>query len=378
MPEILIAPDSFKGSLSASQVCDAVEAGIRRVLPGAEIVKVPMADGGEGTVQALVDATGGKLVTQEVTEPMGERVEASFGLLGDGETAVIEMASASGLPLVTPEKRNPLLTTTYGTGELILAALERGRGRLIVGIGGSATNDGGAGMAQALGAKLLDADGRDIGLGGGALAALESIDVSGMTPLLGEARVQVACDVTNPLCGPEGASHVYGPQKGATPAMVAQLDANLAHYAELIRRDLGRKVGEMPGAGAAGGLGGGLVAFCNAELKPGIELVIDAVKLEQKMRRADLVITGEGKIDAQSAFGKTPMGVARLAKRLGVPVVAIGGTIGDGAEALYEHGVGLIMPIIDRPMTLEEAMKPTVAKTLIANAAERIARAIDL
>ncbi len=378
MPEILIAPDSFKGSLSAAQVCDAVEEGIRRVLPDAEIVKVPMADGGEGTVQALVDATGGKLVTQEVTGPMGERVEASLGLLGDGESAAIEMAAASGLPLVTPEKRNPLLTTTYGTGELILAALERGRGRLIVGIGGSATNDGGAGMAQALGAKLLDADRRDIGLGGGALAALDSIDVSGMTPLLAEARLQVACDVTNPLCGPEGASHVYGPQKGATPAMVEQLDANLAHYAELIRRDLGREVGEMPGAGAAGGLGGGLVAFCNAELKPGIELVIDAVKLEEKMRRADLVITGEGKIDAQSAFGKTPMGVAELAQRLGVPVVAIGGTIGDGAEALYEHGVGLIMPIIDRPMTLEEAMKPTVAKTLIANAAERIARAIEL
>jgi len=378
MRQILIAPDSFKGSLSASQVCDAVEAGIRRVLPGAEIVKVPMADGGEGTVQALVDATGGKLVTQEVTGPMGERVEASFGLLGDGESGVIEMAAASGLPLVPPEKRNPLFTTTHGTGELILAALERGRRRLIVGIGGSATNDGGAGMAQALGAKLLDADGRDIGLGGGALAALDSIDVSGMTLLLAEARVQVACDVTNPLCGPEGASHVYGPQKGATPAMVAQLDANLAHYAELIRRDLGREVGEMPGAGAAGGLGAGLVAFCNAELKPGIELVIDAVKLEETMQRADLVITGEGKIDAQSAFGKTPMGVAELAQRLGVPVVAIGGTIGEGAEGLYEHGVGLIMPIIDRPMTLEEAMKPTVAKTLIANAAERIARAIDL
>ncbi|MFQ5810083.1 MAG: glycerate kinase, partial [Armatimonadota bacterium] len=310
--------------------------------------------------------------------PLGQTVEATFGLLGDGETAVIEMAAASGLPLVPSDKRNPLVTTTYGTGQLILSALERGRKRLIIGIGGSATNDGGAGMAQALGARLLDAEGREMGQGGGELAKLHSIDASAMTPLLTDARVQVACDVTNPLCGPEGASHIYGPQKGATPEMVHQLDANLAHYAGLIRRDLGKEVGEIPGAGAAGGLGAGLVAFCDAELKPGIELVIDAMKLEQRMRGAKLVITGEGKIDAQSAFGKTPMGVAELAKRLGVPVAAIGGAIGEGAELLYEHGVGLIVPTVDRPMSLEEAMKPDVAKILVANAAERIVRAIRL
>jgi glycerate kinase len=375
---ILIAPDSFKASLSAAEVCDAVEAGIRRVTPDAEIVKVPMADGGEGTVQALVDATGGELVTEQVTGPLGEMVSATFGLLGDTETAVIEMAAASGLPLVPSDKRNPLVTTTYGTGQLILAALEWGRQRLIVGVGGSATNDGGAGMAQALGAKLPDADGAEIAQGGGELAKLHSIDASAMTPLLTDARVQVACDVTNPLCGPEGASHVYGPQKGATPEMVQQLDANLAHYADVVRRDLGKDVAQIPGAGAAGGLGAGLVAFCDAELKPGIELVIDAVQLEQKMRGASLVITGEGKIDAQSASGKTPMGVAELAKSLRVPVAAIGGAIGEGAELLHEHGVGLIMPIVDRPMSLEEAMRADVAKILVANTAERVVRAIGL
>ena len=367
---ILLAPDSFKGCLSAREVCDALADGIRAACPSAEILAVPMADGGEGTVQSLVDATGGEIVVETVEGPLGEPVQAAFGLLGDGESGVIEMAMASGLPLVPPEKRNPLLTTTFGTGQLISAALNRGRRKLLVGIGGSATNDGGAGMAQALGARFLDPDGRVIErVGGGRLADIDRIDASGLDARLKEVEVRVACDVDNPLCGPTGAAAVYGPQKGATPEMVATLDAGLRHYADRLRADLGMDVADTPGSGAAGGLGAGLMAFCGAQLQRGVEIVIEAVGLRDKMRGADLVITGEGRIDFQTAFGKTPSGVAAVARECGVPVVAVGGSIEIGVP-----GFDAVLCIATGPLTLEEAMQPDRARAMLAFAGEQIVR----
>lgn len=373
---VVIAPDSFKGSLTALEVADAVEKGLRRVIPDLEAIKVPMADGGEGTVQSLVDATGGRIIKRKVTGPLGEEVEAQFGILGDGVTAVIEMASASGLPLVPPEKRNPMITTTYGTGELIKAALDMGCRKFIIGIGGSATNDGGAGMAQALGVKLLDKDGKQIPFGGGGLLKLERIDISTLDPRIRESEIVVACDVDNPLTGPRGAARVYAPQKGATPEMVEILDEALKRFAEIIRRDLGKDVENVPGAGAAGGLGAGLMAFLNAELRSGVEIVIETVKLEEKMKGADLVITGEGGIDSQTVFGKTPIGVAKTAKRFNLPVIAIAGGISDDASVLYRHGIDAMVSIIPRPMSLEEAMSR--GAELVADAAERAARLLLL
>ncbi|PIY49280.1 MAG: glycerate kinase [Armatimonadetes bacterium CG_4_10_14_3_um_filter_66_18] len=353
---IVVAPDSFKGCLTALEVCDAMEAGIREVWPEAEVEKVPMADGGEGTVQSLVDATGGRVLKQQVTGPLGEPVEAQYGILGDGETAVIEMASASGLPLVPEDRRNPLMTTTRGTGELIVAALDRGCRKFIVGIGGSATNDCGQGMAKALGVRFLDADGIDLGAGGGSLASLDRIDISGLDGRVGECSVVVACDVDNPLCGERGASAVYGPQKGATPEVVRQLDANLARCAEILKRDLGKDVGDTPGAGAAGGLGAGLMAFLNAELRLGVDIVLDASHLEDRLRGADLVLTGEGRIDRQTVYGKTPIGVAKTAAKLGVPVIGVGGSIADDATVVHAHGIDGLIPIVAAPIPLTEAM----------------------
>ncbi|RKY00394.1 glycerate kinase [Candidatus Poribacteria bacterium] len=373
---VVIAPDSFKGSLTALEVANAVEEGLKRVIPDLEAVKVPMADGGEGTVQSLVDATGGRIIKRTVTGPLGEKVEAEFGILGDGVTAVIEMASASGLPLVPPEKRNPMVTTTYGTGELIKAALDMGCRRFIIGIGGSATNDGGAGMAQALGVKLLDKDGKQIPFGGGGLLKLERIDISTLDPRIKESEIVVACDVDNPLTGPRGAARVYAPQKGATPEMVEILDRALKRFAEIVRRDLGKDVENVPGAGAAGGLGAGLMAFLNAKLRSGVEIVIETVKLEEKMRGADLVITGEGGIDSQTVFGKTPIGVAKTAKKFDLPVIAIAGGISDDASVLYEHGIDAMVSIIPRPMSLEEAISR--GAELVADAAERAARLLLL
>ncbi|MFC4769345.1 glycerate kinase [Effusibacillus consociatus] len=371
--KIVLAPDSYKGSLTAKEACDAMEKGIRRVLSEAEIVKIPMADGGEGTVQSLVDATGGQIFTQEVTNPLGVPVRAKYGILGDGKTAVIEMAEASGLYLVPSDRRNPLVTTTYGTGELIRAALDRGCRKFILGIGGSATNDGGIGMAQALGVKLLDAEGKPLPFGGGGLGRLHHIDVTGMDERLKECTFTVACDVDNPLTGPQGACHVFGPQKGATPEMVLELDRNLAHYADIIERDLGKSVKDLPGAGAAGGLGAGLVAFLGATLKRGVEIVIDATRLESNLQGADLVISGEGQCDFQTERGKTPFGVAKVAQRSGVPVILIAGSIGRGVEVLYQHGVQSVFSMVDRPMSLEEAMAN--AYDLLANCTERIIRA---
>ena len=370
--KIVIAPQGFKGNLTALRVSQAIDNGIRRVVPSVITAIVPMADGGEGTMQALVDAIGGEMIPVEVTDPLGGRVIAHFGLLSDKVTGVIEMAAASGLNLVPPQKLNPLLTTTYGTGELILAALERGCRKLIVGIGGSATNDGGAGMAQALGAKLLDTKGVPLAFGGAALADLEHIDVTTIDPRLADCDIILACDVTNPLCGPQGASAVYGPQKGATKEMVVKLDAALAHYAEVIKRDLGIDVRDVPGAGAAGGLGAGLIAFLKARVLPGVDVVIQATGLIEHLKEATLVFTGEGRLDSQTACGKVPVGVARKAKAFGLPVIAIAGEIANGYQAVYQQGIDAVFSIAPGPISLNQSM--VRAEKLIADIAERAIR----
>ncbi len=372
--KIVVAPDSFKGSVTALQAANAIEQGLRRVFPDADIDKIPMADGGEGTVQSLVDATGGNIQTQRVLGPLGNEVDAQFGILADEETAVIEMASASGLTLVATDKRNPLLTTTYGTGQLIRTALEKGCRKLIIGIGGSATNDGGAGMAEALGVQFLKSDGNPIARGGGGLGELDSIDNTNIHPAIAETATIVACDVNNPLTGPDGASHVYGPQKGATPEMVTTLDAHLEHYGNVLKQTLRQSYNDIPGAGAAGGLGAGLMAFLNAKLQLGVDIMIDAVNLKDRMKGASLVFTGEGQLDFQTAFGKTPVGVAKVAKEHNIPVIAIAGGIGDGAEAVYNAGIDAMLGIVQAPMSLEDAVED--ALQLITDTAEQAARLI--
>ncbi|AZQ12214.1 glycerate kinase [Shewanella khirikhana] len=387
--KIVIAPDSFKESLSAMEVADVIEAGFKQVLPDATYVKLPMADGGEGTVQSLVDATGGAIVPVEVTAPLGNKVEGFLGMLGSGSCpdngsgdgsesatsearrAVIEMAAASGIHLVAPEQRNPLLTSSFGTGELILAALERGVTHLILGIGGSATNDGGAGMITALGGKLLKADGSPIAFGGGGLAELSHIDLTGLDPRLAGLTIEVACDVNNPLCGPKGASAVFGPQKGATPEMVATLDANLTRYADCIESTLGKSVKDIPGAGAAGGMGAALVGLLGAELKPGIQIVIEALKLADAVADADLVITGEGRIDSQTIHGKTPIGVARCAKQFGKPVIGIAGCLTDDCGVVHDHGIDAVFAVVNRAMALPEAL--ATARTNLEVTARNVA-----
>ena len=358
------------------QAANAIEEGLRRVFPDAIIEKIPMADGGEGTVQSLVDAVGGHIRTQCVLAPLGNEVDAEFGILSDGETAVIEMASASGLTLVPPDKRNPLRTTTYGTGQLIRTALEAGCRRLIIGIGGSATNDGGTGMAEALGAKFLNANGEPIPHGGGGLNELASVEITGLHPAISETETVVACDVNNPLTGPEGASHVYGPQKGGTPEMVETLDAHLGHYDKVLTRTFGQSFDNIPGAGAAGGLGAGLMAFLNAELRLGVDIMIDTVKLKERMKGASLVFTGEGQLDFQTAFGKTPVGVAKVAKAGKIPVIAIAGGIGKGADAVYDAGIDGMLGIVQAPMSLEDAVAD--APQLIADTAEQAARLVTI
>ncbi len=353
--KIVLAPDSFKESLSALQVAESIERGFKQVLPNAEYVKVPMADGGEGTVQSLVDATGGRIIKKTVTGPLGEAAEAFFGILGNEKTAVIEMAAASGLHLVPATKRNPLLTTTRGTGELIAAALDYNVNHIIIGIGGSATNDGGAGMARALGARFLNSDGQEIAEGGGALSDLAAIDLSRLDSRLADVKIEVACDVDNPLIGPKGASAIYGPQKGATPVIVNQLDENLAHYAAIIEKDLGVKIADVPGSGAAGGLGGGLLAFMQAELSRGVDIVMEAAKLSDIIAGADLVITGEGKIDGQTIFGKTLIGVAKTAKKHGVPVIGIAGNVASDSDVVHEYGIDAIFSIVPGAVSLQEA-----------------------
>ncbi len=373
---VVIAPQALKGSLTAEEVGQAIALGVQAVYPQAEAVIVPVADGGEGTVQALVDATHGELVWETVTGPLSTPVSAFFGILGDGKTAAIEMAACAGLPLVPHDQRDPRITTTYGVGQLLLAAVERGCRHFILGIGGSATNDGGAGMVQALGGSLLTEQGTEIVRGGAALATLSHISIEHIDSRLQECVIEVACDVNNPLCGPMGASAVYGPQKGATPEMVKELDAALDHYAQIIERDLGNAVRDIPGAGAAGGLGAGLLAFLHATLRPGAQLVLEAVNLEEAIRTADLMITAEGQIDEQTAYGKSVGAVATLAKHYGLPVLALAGGLGNNYQKVYDLGIDGIAVLPSGPMTLPYAMEHAAALT--TDATERMLRVLGL
>ncbi|MRS89484.1 glycerate kinase [Enterobacteriaceae bacterium RIT714] len=354
--KIVIAPDSYKESLSALEVATAIEQGFSEIFPSAHYVKLPVADGGEGTVEAMVAATQGGIVKVRVTGPLGENVEGFYGLSGDEQSAFIEMAAASGLEMVAPSLRNPLKTTSWGTGELIRHALDAGVQHIIIGIGGSATNDGGAGMVQALGAKLLDNHGRSIGQGGGELENLARIDISELDKRLADCRIEVACDVTNPLIGEEGASAVFGPQKGATPEMIARLDRSLEHYAQIIARDLDIDVLNLEGGGAAGGMGAALYAFCGAQLRQGIEIVTDALQLDKHVADADLVITGEGRIDSQTIHGKVPVGVAKVAKRYNKPVIGIAGSLTADVGVVHHHGIDAVFSVIYTVCSLEEAL----------------------
>lgn len=373
---ILVAPDSYKGSLSALEVAGAMARGIRSVFPQAEVIQVPIADGGEGTVAALVAATQGTLRVAEVQGPLGEPVQAHWGVSGDGTTAFIEMAAASGLTLVPAGRRDPRVTSTAGTGQLVKAALDEGFRRIVLGIGGSATNDGGSGLARALGVRFLDAEGQDLPDGGVALARLHRIDLKGLDARLATTELLVACDVDNPLCGPRGASAVYGPQKGATPDSVAELDAALTVFAQVAEAATGRSVAQVPGAGAAGGLGAGLLLFTPAALRPGVEIVLETTGFEALVRGADLVLTGEGRTDAQTAMGKAPVGVAAVARRHGVPVVCLSGGLGEGADAVLAHGIDALGSVVPQPITLEACMDQ--GAVLVEAAAARIGRLLKV
>lgn len=373
--KFVIAPDSFKGCMTAKTAAESIREGLSRVFPDAEYVMVPMADGGEGTVRSLVDATGGRLRRVQVLDPLQRPVFAEYGLLGNesdptpanpnhssdsdpNPTAVIEMAAASGIQFVNEETRNPLVTTTYGTGQLIRAALDDGARTIIIGIGGSATNDGGAGMAEALGVRFLDANGDPIPRGGSSLERLATIDVSGLDPRIADTTIIIAADVTNPLIGPKGASAVFGPQKGATPEMVERLDANLAHYAAMISQTLSIDVAHTPGAGGAGGFGAGLLAFTGATMRSGVEIVAETVRLTDLARNADYCFTGEGGIDFQTQYGKTPMGVAQAVRRgnPGIGVIALAGYVGEDIDQLYDLGIDAVFGIVPGAMTLERAI----------------------
>ncbi|MDB4836899.1 glycerate kinase [Marinomonas sp.] len=379
--KIVIAPDSFKESLTALEVANAIETGFRYIFQNAEYIKVPMADGGEGTVQSMVDATGGSFIDIEVTGPLGNKVMAQYGILGSTNsesksTAVIEMASASGLHLVPREERNPLYTTSFGTGELIKDALDRGIKHIILGLGGSATNDAGLGLAQALGIKFKDKEGRELSSGGLALLELSQIDTSSIHPLLTSCQIEVACDVDNPLCGEYGASAIFGPQKGATKSMIEQLDGALEHLANIIVKMGWEDHKLYPGAGAAGGMGLGVKTFLNAELKPGIDIVMKTVKFAEQLNNADLVITGEGRIDGQTVFGKTPMGVLKQANNKNVPTIGIAGTLGKDADAILELGMKAIFPIIPALDSLDQVLAD--ANTNLIKTSRNIAASMAL
>lgn len=374
--KIVIAPDSFKESLTALEVANAIETGFKQIYPDAEYVKVPMADGGEGSVQSLVDATDGEFVEVQVTAPLGNQITGFLGISGDQQTAFIEMAAASGLHLVSLEQRNPLKTTSYGTGELIKKALDLGVKKILLGIGGSATNDGGVGMLQALGVSFKDCNGQEIGWGGGMLSQIDHISTENLDPRLAQVAFEVACDVNNPLCGTTGASAVFGPQKGATPAMVEELDNGLAHFARQVEQQLGIRIADKPGAGAAGGMGGGLLLLPNAQLKAGVQIIIDATKLAEHIKDADLVITGEGRMDAQSIAGKTPIGVARVAKRFNKPVIAIVGCLREDYQVVYQHGIDAVFPIIRNLGSLSETLAK--GKDNLISSAENVARLLKL
>jgi len=374
--KILVAPDSFKGSLTAMEVSKNIKRGIHNFDSKIDVDLLPMADGGEGTVQSLVDATEGEIIEREVTGPLGNKVKAFYGLLGEGKTAVIEMAAASGLPLVPEGKKNPLKTTTYGTGQLIASALEHGVEQIIIGIGGSATNDAGVGMAQALGAEILDAKGDQVDFGGGNLDQIEKMELKNLDSRLKGVEIQAACDVDNPLFGEDGAAYVYAPQKGAYTEMVEILDQNLRHFNQIAVKELGKDTNKIPGAGAAGGLGAGLVAFLDAELKAGVDIVLDIIDFEKRLKGVDLVITGEGMLDGQSIYGKTPVGVSRSAAKKDIPVIAVAGTLGRGVEKVLDHGINAYFSIIDRPAELNEIVERS--PELLANLSEQIIRIIQI
>lgn len=362
MKKIVVAPDSFKDSLSASQVAAAIEAGIHTALPDAEVVKVPVADGGEGTMETLVEALGGKYVTCLVNDPLMRQISASYGLVNtaQGTTAIIDMASASGLTLLSQQERNPLVTTSYGTGQLIADACNRGCRQVILGIGGSATNDAGKGMLEALGCRFLDRDGNELKPGGESLNDLDAIDTSGMNRLLQECDFTIICDVDNPLFGPTGAAFVFAPQKGATPHEVVTLDNGLKQFACCVKKFMGEEIADVPGAGAAGGLGAACLAFLHATLKPGIETVLEILQFDRLIDGANLIFTGEGKIDRQTLMGKAPLGILRLAREKRIPVIALGGAIED-QDLLLEAGFRGIFCIQSAAMPLKRALQPHIA-----------------
>lgn len=373
---ILIAPDSFKDCLSARQVALALEEGMKKVFPRADFRIAPMADGGEGTVESVIDATRGELIRIRVKDPLMRETASFYGISGDGSTAVIEMAAASGLESLETSERNPWITSTYGTGQLIRDAINRGCKKILLGIGGSATNDCGAGMAEALGVKFSFKPKDLVKWGGGSLGQVVKIDMEGLDPRIADLEILVACDVSNPLTGPNGASAIYGPQKGADPEMVLKLDHNLEHFAAIIKEQLGKEVSVVPGAGAAGGLGAGLMAFLDARLMKGFDMIAETVGLEEKILQADLVITGEGKMDGQTQFGKTPFGVAQLAQKHGKPVIGVAGTVDEGVEVMYQMGFSVILPILEKPSDLDYAISH--AEELLKRTGERIARMIRL
>ncbi|HAE33364.1 MAG: glycerate kinase [SAR202 cluster bacterium] len=374
--KIVIAPQAFKGSLSALNVANAVQKGVRRIFPDAQILTCPVADGGDGTLETLVESSGGKIMETNVADPTGKPIVAQWGAMGDGNTAVIEMARTSGLALLTLEERDPLNATTYGLGEIIVSALNKGFRKFIVGIGGSATNDAGAGMAQALGIRLMDREGRNLVFGGAALQNLSVIDTSSIDQRVLESNFQIACDVNNPLTGPEGASAVYGPQKGATEENVIQLDSALGVFAEVAKRDLGKDISNLEGAGAAGGLGAGMIAFVEGHLRAGVDIVLDTVNLAEKLESADLVITGEGSIDFQTVYNKAPIGVARMAKARGIPTIGISGMLGKNYQIVHNHGIDAALSIANGPISLEESLQN--APSLISEAVEESLRLISV
>jgi glycerate kinase len=370
--KIVIAPDSFKGSLSAFEVAKSIQRGIKNVDETIETIIVPLADGGEGTVQSLIDASGGKIVEITVHDPLFREIRSFYGIMGDGKTAVIEMAAASGLPLLKLNERNPLKATSYGTGELIKDALDKGCRSFIIGLGGSATNDGGCGMAQALGVRFFDHKGNEVGMGGGELSNIDSIDLSGLDSRIKDAQFLAACDVDNPLCGVNGASEVYGRQKGASDEDVAILDKGLHHFGQMVKQQLNLDIQDVAGAGAAGGMGAGVMIFLQAKLRRGVEIVSEATLLQEKLEGANLVISGEGRIDFQTAFGKTLYGVAQIAAKKNIPLIVLAGSLGEGYKTLYNKGFASIFSIIDKPMSLEDAMAN--APVLLENAAENVVR----
>jgi glycerate kinase len=372
--KILIAPDSFKESLSAVEVANSIEKGILQYMPDAQCTKIPLADGGEGTVAAILQSTRGKIVSADVKDPLMREINSFWGLLPDSKTAVIEMAAASGIELLSTYERNPTKATTYGTGQLIKAALDYGCKTIYVGIGGSATNDGGFGMARALGARFIDTQGEEVLEAGMNLSEIEKIDLSSFDQRIYDCRIIVISDVKNPLCGQQGASLVYGPQKGASKEMAKKLDQYLLHFGMILESHFNKKIMDVEGAGAAGGLGAGLLAFCNATIQPGFDTVSKIVQLEKYLRDTDIIITGEGKLDEQTKFGKVPFGVAQLAKKFDKSVIGIAGSLGDGYQDLYHYGFQSIFSISERPESLDYSIKN--AKNLLFNTAERIIRLI--